>query len=317
LAYAAPSRGHPEETTLATTTPAASKPRGLSLHIGLNSVSTSHYGGWSGDLSACEFDAKDMAALATGRGIKPTVLLTKDGTRAKTLAALRGAAKKLVKGDFFFLTFSGHGGQVPDVSGEEADKLDETWCLYDGQLIDDELYNELGSFATGVRILVLSDSCHSGTVVRAGPPSGAAAAPELRSKMMPPSVAMRTYEAHKAFYDKLQQDVAKATAGESKAEPDEVLAALTVSTRLTKIARRFKARAILISGCQDNQSSYDGAHNGAFTGRLLTVWNRGNFDGNYATFHSHIKSGMPAIQTPNLFTMGAVASFMKQKPFSV
>jgi hypothetical protein len=178
---------------------------------------------------------------------------------------------------------------------------------------------ELGKFATGVRILVLSDSCHSGTVVRAGPPAAGVLPPEMRSKMMPPSVGMRTYEAHKAFYDKLQMDVAKAGGGddEKAAEPDEVLATLTVSTRLTKIAKRFKARAILISGCQDNQSSYDGQHNGAFTGRLLTVWNRGNFDGNYATFHAHIKSGMPAIQTPNLFTMGPVATFLKQKPFTV
>ena len=96
-----------------------------------------------------------------------------------------------------------------------------------------------------------------------------------------------------------------------------MLATLTVSTRLTKIAKRFKPRAILISGCQDNQSSYDGAHNGAFTARLLTVWNRGNFDGNYATFHAHIKAGMPAIQTPNLFTMGPVATYLKQKPFTV
>jgi metacaspase-1 len=303
---------------MATKIPAAAKPRGLSLNIGLNSVSTSHYGGWSGDLAACEFDAKDMAALATGRGMKATVLLTKNGTRAKVLAALRAAAKALGKGDFFFLSFSGHGGQVPDVSGEESDKLDETWCLYDGQLIDDELYMELGKFATGVRILVLSDSCHSGTVVRAGPPGGVALPPEMRSKMMPPSVGMRTYEAHKAFYDKLQMDVAKANTGEDKAvDPDEMLSMVTVSTRLTKIAKRFKARAILISGCQDNQSSYDGQHNGAFTGRLLTVWNRGNFDGNYGTFHAHIKAGMPPIQTPNLFTMGPVVTFLKQKPFTV
>jgi hypothetical protein len=301
---------------MATKIPAAAKPRGLSLNIGLNSVSGTHYGGWTGPLAACEFDAKDMAALATGRGMKATLLLTKDGTRAKVLAALRAAAKTLVKGDFFFLTYSGHGGQVPDVSGEEADKLDETWCLFDGQLIDDELYLELGKFATGVRILVLSDSCHSGTVVRAGPPAIGVTTSELRSKMMPPSVAMRTYEAHQAFYDKLQRDVAKAEAGVA-VDPDEALANVVVSTRLTKIAKRFKARAILISGCQDNQSSYDGAHNGAFTARLLTVWNRGNFDGNYATFHAHIKSGMPAIQTPNLFTMGPVLGFLKQKPFSV
>ena len=66
--------------------PAAGKARGLSLNIGLNSVSASHYGGWTGRLAACEFDAKDMAALATGRGMKATVLLTKDGTRAKVLA---------------------------------------------------------------------------------------------------------------------------------------------------------------------------------------------------------------------------------------
>ncbi len=301
---------------MASKTPVEKKARGLSLHIGLNSVNPGHYGGWSGELAACEFDAKDMAALAGGRGMKASVLLTKDGTRAKVLAALRAASKSLVKGDFFFLSFSGHGGQVPDVSGEEADKLDETWCLYDGQLIDDELYMELGKFVTGVRILVLSDSCHSGTVVRAGPPALGIIAPELRSKMMPPSVAMRTYEAHKAFYDKLQEDLAKAEGG-TVVDPDEALAGVAVSTRLTKIAKRFKARAILISGCQDNQSSYDGQHNGAFTGRLLTVWNRGNFDGNYATFHAHIKSGMPAIQTPNLFTMGPVVAFLKQKPFSV
>lgn len=298
-------------------TTAANKARGLSLHIGLNTVGAAHYGGWTGPLAACEFDAKDMAALAAGRGMKPTVLLTKDGTRAKVLSALRAASKTLVKGDFFFLTFSGHGGQVPDVSGEEDDKLDETWCLYDGQLIDDELYLELGKFVTGVRILVLSDSCHSGTVVRAAPPVPGSVPPEMHSKMMPPSVAMRTYEAHKAFYDKLQMDVAKAGGAEKVDDPDTVLAGLAVSTRLTKLAKRFKARAILISGCQDNQSSYDGQHNGAFTGRLLAVWNRGNFDGNYATFHKHIVAGMPAIQTPNLFTMGPVATFLKQKPFTV
>ena len=299
---------------MATKKVSAGPGKGLSLHVGLNSVSTSHYGGWAGELMACEYDATDMAALARVQGMKATTLLTKAGTRAKVLAALRAAAKKLVKGDFFMLTFSGHGGQVPDVSGEESDKLDETWCLYDGQLIDDELYHELAGFATGVRILVLSDSCHSGTVVRAGPPL--AGAPELRSKMMPPAVAMRTYEAHKAFYDKLQREVARAESG-VRVDPDEALAQLVLNPRLTRIAKRFKARAILISGCQDNQSSYDGAHNGAFTGRLLTVWNRGRFDGNYASFHAHIKAGMASNQTPNLFTMGAVITFLKQRPFTV
>ena len=283
--------------------------KGFSLHIGLNSVSGSHYSGWAGPLAACEFDAKDMAALATGRGMKATVLLTKDGTRAKVLAELRVAAKTLVKGDFFFLTYSGHGGQVPNVSGEEADKLDETWCLYDGQLIDDELYLELSKFVAGVRILVLSDSCPSGTVVRAGPP--VAGTPSAgRSKLMPPAVAMRTYKAHRAFYDRLQQDVAKAHAGMAVG-PD------AVSKRLTKIAKRFKARAILISGCQENQTAMDGNQNGAFTEQLLKVWNGGNFDGNYATFYEQIRAGMPSSQTPNQFTLGRVSQFAAERPFSI
>ena len=98
-----------------TTSSSSSKPKGLSLHIGLNAVSSAAYGGWSGDLAACEFDAKDMAAIAKSQGIKSTVLLTKQGTRAKTLAAIRKAAKRLKKGDFFFLTYSGHGDQVPEI----------------------------------------------------------------------------------------------------------------------------------------------------------------------------------------------------------
>lgn len=66
----------------------AKKTQALSLHIGVN-VNPAHYSGWEGPLTACEFDAQDMAELAKGQGIKPTVLLTKNATRAKTLAALR------------------------------------------------------------------------------------------------------------------------------------------------------------------------------------------------------------------------------------
>jgi hypothetical protein len=59
-----------------------------------------------------------------------------------------------------------------------------------------------------VRILVLSDSCHSGTVTREAmlPP---ATIPTQRPKKMPDAVAMRTYREHQAFYDKLQKDVAR------------------------------------------------------------------------------------------------------------
>jgi metacaspase-1 len=294
--------------------PKSTPPRALSLHIGLNEVSAAAYAGWTGPLAACEFDANDMAALAKTRGIRPTVLLTKQGTRAKVLAALRSAAKALGPGDLFFVSYSGHGGQVPDVTGEEADKQDETWCLYDGQLIDDELYFELSRFKAGVRILVLSDSCHSGSVVRAGPP--ATGTPSARPKIMPPAVGLRVYSAHKAFYDALQREVAKA-AGAAPTDPDAALANVVVNERLTAIVKHFKPAVILISGCQDNQTSMDGEHNGAFTEQLLKIWNHGAFSGHYAALHARIRAGLPSTQSPNLFTLGPAAAFLKQPPFSV
>jgi hypothetical protein len=251
---------------MAKTAPRATRaPKALSVHLGLNAVSAKHYEGWSGELTACEFDARDMAAIAKAAGMKPTVLLTKQATRARALAAVRAACRSLQSGDLLFLTYSGHGGQIPDVTGEEDDKLDETWCLYDGQLIDDEMYVELGRFAAGVRILVLSDSCHSGTVLRAAPPPGPVP-PGARSKMMPPAVGFRTYREHQAFYDKLQQDVARAAGKASTPNPDTALAQVAVSHRRIAIANGCKASVILISGCQDNQTSMDGDHDAADPG---------------------------------------------------
>ena len=294
------------------------KAKAISLHIGLNAVSAAHYGGWSGELTACEFDANDMAAIAKGASMTPIVLLTRKATRQRVLATIRSATKTLKRGDLFFLTYSGHGGQVPDVTGEEQDKKDETWCLYDGELIDDELYFELSRFASGVRILVLSDSCHSGTVTRAAPPRIGDGAPQAgRSRMMPPAVAMRTYSEHHEFYDALQRHVRVAAGENGIPEVDPANSQVMASARLAAIATRFQAAAILISGCQDNQTSMDGDHNGAFTEQLLHVWNRGKYRGNYARFHAAIRARMPASQSPNFFTLGPSARFAAQQPFHV
>lgn len=297
----------------------AAPPKALSLHVGVNVVNPAHYAGWDGPLKACEFDAKDMAALAKGQGMKATLLLTKSATRAKLLAGLRAAAKSLKTGDLFFLSFSGHGGQVPDVDGEgdEIDGRDETWCLYDGQLLDDELYLEFSHFAAGVRILMLSDSCHSGTIAKAGPPSAFASLGGPRPKLMPRPVADRVYAQNQAFYDQLQRATSKASGGKTL-DPDEALANVGVSGRVSSVNKKMKAAVLLISGCQDNQSSYDGEHNGAFTEALLAVWNGGKFKGGYTQLHAKTRSRLPPYQSPNLFTLGTgLKPFLAQKPFSV
>jgi hypothetical protein len=61
---------------------------------------------------------------------------------------------------------------------------------------------------------------------------------------------------------------------------------------------------VLISGCQDNQTSADGTANGLFTEKLLQVWNNAAFQGTIPQFHKAILALMPADQTPNYFLVG-------------
>jgi metacaspase-1 len=62
--------------------------KGVSLHLGLNSVDPHKYEGWSGPLNACEADANDMADLAQNQGYASTKLLTKKATRGAVLKGI-------------------------------------------------------------------------------------------------------------------------------------------------------------------------------------------------------------------------------------
>jgi hypothetical protein len=93
--------------------------------------------------------------------------------------------------------------------------MDETWCLFDGELLDDELHELWARFTRGVRVLVLSDSCHSGTVTRmaydelatrgivARPVSGSGGTDLPKFRAMPDEVALRTYRKNRDFYRKI------------------------------------------------------------------------------------------------------------------
>ncbi len=276
--------------------------KGLALTIGLNSVDPKHYGGWSGELNACEADAEDMTDIGKSRNFAVKTLLTKAATRAKVIAEISRAARKLKSGDMFMLSYSGHGGQVPDLNSDEPDAQDETWCLYDGELVDDELYAQLGKFLQGVRILVFSDSCHSGTVVKLAYYQGTTSAPSsgsspqgVRYRFMPPDVALRTYRANRVFYDKILRNM-----------------------KLKEAEEAVKASVLLLSGCQDNQLSADGDFNGLFTSQLLRVWKNGAFKGSYKKFHQAIVRRMPPDQTPNYFRVGRIdPKFEAQRPFTI
>ena len=193
-------------------------PQAISIHVGLNEVDPAHYQGWNGKLVACEFDANDMEKLAEGRGFETHKLLTKKATAKALTEALEEASSKLDNGDILVFTYSGHGGQVPDANGDERDRMDETWVLYDRQMVDDEVYSLLGKFKPGVRIAIFSDSCHSGTVAReavelvgedrvAESMNGGNGSGQPRVKGMPDDVVRSVYEANKEMYDEIQKSV--------------------------------------------------------------------------------------------------------------
>lgn len=140
--------------------------KGYSLLIGVKEVDPIHYQGWKGLLAQPENDASSVKEKIQKYGFETKLLLTRQATRENVINGIKKAADKLDTGDLFFLYYSGHGGQVPDLAGKEEDGLNETWCLYDGQLIDDELYYLWSEFTPGVRIFVISDSCHSGTMTK-------------------------------------------------------------------------------------------------------------------------------------------------------
>jgi metacaspase-1 len=272
----------------------AAPAKGLSIHIGLNSVDPAQYEGWNGQLVACEFDATDMAQLAASQGFETTTLLTKDATAAAVTSAIKDAGSKLGTGDILCLYYSGHGGQVPDANSDEDERLDETWVLYDRQLVDDELYTLWSAFTPGVRVLVMSDSCHSGTLLKLMPKE--AAAKVGVSKALPPEVEDAVYAAHRELYDQIQAG----TTAYDKAP--------------------ISASALLVSACQDNQTASDaleGQRNSLFTAVLLTVWAQGQFAGNYRELCTAIGEQTPS-QQPNFFTAGAAdPAFEAQRPFTI
>ena len=302
---------------------AAPAPRGYALAIGLNRVDPNHYGDSAdGQLFGCEADAKDMRAIAAAQGFQPDILRTAHATRAEVLNKLEQLAETLRSGDLLVVSFSGHGGQVADANGDEKDdSLDETWCLYDGQLLDDELFGAWMKFQAGVRILVFSDSCCSGTVCRLrvtdfmnpaknrlrdlddrwkeGPVPLGETPRASSARSMPPSKMVNTYQRHHEFYDEL-----------GKAAPKEDPNQLEVSV-------------IQISACQDDEKARENADNGLFTAMLKRVWRDGAFAGNHRHFHRRIQERVMARnprQSPKLVPLGPcelTEKFAAQKPYAV
>lgn len=121
-------------------------------------------------------DIETMRQVLTTRwGFQPqhiTMLTDQAATRAGIFAVLERLVQETGPSDIVYVHYSGHGSQVEDLSGDETDDhLDETLVPHDGRtpnvpdITDDEL-EAIVSRLKARSILIVLDSCHSGTATR-------------------------------------------------------------------------------------------------------------------------------------------------------
>lgn len=254
------------------------------LCIGIND-----YPGTGSDLAGCVNDAHDWAAALRARGFKVTTLLNRKATGKNIRAGIRALLAASVSGDLAVVQYSGHGSFVPDSNGDEPDGTDECICPYDvnskGEITDDELYELYSARRHGVRLLVLSDSCHSGSVarfapIRTPPAVKGRGAPRRTVRFLPPGAFL------------------------SKRRTNE----LGVRRRVRRSSAPGRHAGLLISGCQDVEYSFDayfqGRPNGAFTFVALKALETLGPRATYRDWYKAIRRLLPSQQypqTPNLY----------------
>jgi metacaspase-1 len=148
--------------------------RRKALLIGIN------YFGQRGQLRGCINDVKNMSTYLNqnfGYAREDMVILTDDQqnpmsqpTKANILRAMHWLVKDARPNDSLFFHYSGHGGQTPDLDGDEDDGYDEVIYPVDfrtqGHIVDDEMHRIMvKSLPPGVRLTAIFDSCHSGSAL--------------------------------------------------------------------------------------------------------------------------------------------------------
>lgn len=265
------------------------------LCIGIND-----YPGTGSDLAGCVNDAKDWAAVLKGRGFSADMMFNRDATVKGIKEAMKEVLGKAKSGDSVVIQYSGHGSFVPDDDGDEPDGTDECICPYDisskGPITDDQLFDLYSSRKQGVKLLVISDSCHSGTVARFAPITTPPTikggnAPRRKVRFLPPA----------AFLSKGKM----AKLGSRRA------------SRISSPPGRYAA--LLMAGCQDSEYSYDayfqGRPNGAFTFIALRELAGLKPNATYKNWYDAIRKALPSQQYPQSPNLYGSKSMMKWKVF--
>src|SRR6185295_3057658 len=208
------------------------------------------------DLRGCVNDVKDMsAALIAFHGFKKsdiTVLTDGAATKKAIQAGIKALVRDSKKGDVAVLHYSGHGSNVPDDNGDEADGRDEILCPtnldWDDPLRDDWLRKTFDGLSDGVSFTVIMDCCHSGTNTRAILPPDA----PVKERYLPSPWGLAAVESGRSLPKRVTTELRRAPRAARKAKD-------IVNAELPEV---------LVTGCRDTQTSADAFINGTYNGAL-------------------------------------------------
>ncbi|MCG3142946.1 MAG: hypothetical protein HONDAALG_00249 [Gammaproteobacteria bacterium] len=236
------------------------------------------------DLRGCVNDVTNVReALQRYLGFTARDITTLTDLAAST-RAMKAAIQRLVRsarsGDVLLLHYSGHGANVPDADGDEADGRDEILCPTDldwkAPLTDDWLRRTFDRLRKGVSLTVIMDCCHSGTNTRAILPPDA---PRIPRYLPNP-------------WDLMAEESGRRLRGRRRT-------GLRVSRAAARRSRDVVAADIpelLITGCRDTQTSADahinGSYNGALTYNLVAAIVEARGDISYRELHARTCAGL-------------------------
>jgi len=234
-------------------------------------IAINDYPGYNNDLRGCINDARNWAKYLKGKGFHIVkMLLDASATKAAVIKALKELFAGAVSGDELVVTYSGHGTNVRDYNGDESDGRDEALCMYDGNLIDDDIQKLIKKLPEGVKLTIISDSCHSGTVTRAF------------------MEATNGEEYAKARYMPPEDDI-------------EAFALSEMPLNKSVFSPRSGMKEILIAGCKSTEYSYDarinGQATGAFSYHAINIL-KNNPNITYNDFYKKLSQELPSSQYP-------------------
>ncbi|WP_254512876.1 caspase family protein [Anatilimnocola floriformis] len=132
-------------------------------YIGINYANSRHA------LAGCINDATDWLAAHKRFLTSGELLLEQQATKAGILRFVKEALARLQSQDWLILQISGHGSYQPDATKQEPDGRNELFCPYDldkNVIFDDEWYALLKARDPNSRVLFITDCCYSGSMAR-------------------------------------------------------------------------------------------------------------------------------------------------------